>query len=67
MSRYYDRIPDPKCDHKAVQRVEAGDPKQGAHAATYVCGRSECVQDATEWAFAITHQEPRILPFGGAR
>lgn len=60
MSNRY-RLPDPVCRHVAVGRIEAGDPRGGPHASTYVCARWECIADAKEWAAAITHQEPSEL------
>lgn len=64
MSNRY-QLPDPKCRHTPVQRVEAGNSASGPHAATYVCDRPACVDDAKAWAHASTHLAPRVLPFGG--
>jgi hypothetical protein len=61
MSRY--DLPDPKCRHKRKGRVTAGSAEPGhAHAATSVCDRPACIEDAKEWARASTHQEPEYIP-----
>lgn len=60
MSRY--DLPDPKCRHKPMGRVSAGDPNVGPHVSTYVCDRPACIQDAMEWARASTHIDPKHHP-----
>lgn len=56
MSRY--TVPDPLCNHKRRGIVTAGGPKT-AHAATNVCDRQECIEDAIEWAEAVTRLRAR--------
>jgi hypothetical protein len=51
MSRY--DLPGPRCDHSPTGRVSAGGP-DSAHASTYVCAREACIDDAKEWAQAVT-------------
>jgi hypothetical protein len=57
------RIPDPICEHKRKGIVTAGDPKgTGPHAASNVCDRGECIEDAKQWAYASTHCEATHIP-----
>jgi hypothetical protein len=49
-------IPDPLCEHKRKGIVTAGSVA-GTHAATNVCDRLECIEDAKAWAYAMTHKE----------
>jgi hypothetical protein len=60
MGRY--ELPDPRCNHKPMGRVTAGDLNGGPHVSTYVCNRPACVQDALEWAYASTHINPEHHP-----
>ena len=53
--------PDPKCSHKRKGIVKAGE-WDGAHASTAVCDRTECIEDAMEWAKTITHLDARFIP-----
>lgn len=59
MGRY--DLPDPKCRHKRKGRVISGETKVGAHAATSVCDRFECIEDAKAWAWATTHIQPEYI------
>jgi len=57
------RITDPICDHKRRGIVKAGHA-EGAYAATNVCDRPKCIEDAKFWARAITGMEPQHIPDG---
>lgn len=58
------RLPDPKCNHARRGIVEAGDPYDPArgHAATNVCDRPECIEDAMAWAEAVAREPARHRP-----
>lgn len=58
------RLPAPKCKHVPRGRVFAGDPENGPSASTYVCDRPACIEDAKEWAWAMTHQPAVAVRFG---
>lgn len=65
MSRY--DPPDPLCDHRrrgiVTSHPGGGVPPRGeAHAATSVCARSACIEDAQEWVRAVTHREGIHVP-----
>lgn len=56
--------PDPKCQHvERAGRVVAGSP-EGPHASTWVCSRPACIEDATEWAEAMTRLPAQFIPRG---
>jgi hypothetical protein len=55
------QLPDPLCKHKRKGIVKAGSP-EGEYAATSVCGRTACIEDAIDWAHASTHQDAVYLP-----
>lgn len=64
------RVTDPICDHARKGRVTSsprGDYVAGAHAATSVCDRPECIEDAKFWVRAISGMEPHHIPDGGVR
>ena len=64
MSRYSDRIPDPKCTHKRKGIVTSGSLERGYTgplASHSVCDRAACISDVKEWAYAMTHIEPTVL------
>lgn len=58
MSRY--EPPDPKCRHKRKGIVKAGE-WDGRHASHAVCDRPACIEDAKEWAWAMTHLPARFI------
>lgn len=60
MSERY-RVPDPKCNHARRGIVRAGDP-HGAYAATNVCDRPECIEDAKAWAEAEVRLPAEHVP-----
>lgn len=55
------RVTDPSCHHARKGIVTAGG-RAGAHAATNVCDRPECIADAMFWARAMTGLEPEHVP-----
>ena len=54
-------LPDPKCNHVRRGIVRAGDP-HGAYAATNVCDRAECIEDAKAWAEATVREPAEHVP-----
>ena len=52
MSRYV--LPDPLCNHARKGIVTSGGGPGQAHAATSVCDRDGCIEDALAWAIATT-------------
>lgn len=55
-------LPDPKCNHRPVNRVTAGVlGGTGPQASTYVCDREACIEDAKAWAYASTHLVPEVV------
>lgn len=52
---------DPLCHHARCGIVTSGDP-EGTHAATDVCDRPECIQDAITWAQTITRLPAEHVP-----
>lgn len=65
MTRY--KVPGPLCRHARRGIVTSGDPTLGAHAATDVCDRARCIDDAIEWATAVTHQTAQHRPDAARR
>ncbi len=55
---------EPECDHDRQGIVTSGSP-DGPHAATNVCARPECVQDAIYWAYGITRLPATYRPDPG--
>lgn len=55
------RVTEPTCRHARKGIVTAGGPGR-AHAATNVCDRQACIDDATFWARAITGETPEFIP-----
>lgn len=66
------RVTDPICTHARRGIVTSHPPKVrlfdavelGAHAATNVCDRPECIEDAKFWVRAISGKEPHHAPDG---
>lgn len=57
MSRYRDLL----CRHARRGIVTSGGPET-AHAATDVCDRPECIEDAIAWAQSITRLPAEHIP-----
>lgn len=62
------RIKDPQCKHKRAGIVtshpEGFSPfnQSEGHAATSVCARDDCIEDAIEWASMISGRPAVFLP-----
>lgn len=66
------RITDPICSHARKGIVTSHPPKValfesaplGAHAATNVCDREACIEDAKFWVRALSGKVPHHIPDG---
>ena len=59
------RVTDPICEHVRRGIVTSGEYIAGEpHAATNVCSRAECIEDAKFWVRAISGKEARHIPDG---
>ncbi len=52
----------PVCDHARRGIVTSGDHRIGPHAATNVCDRPDCIEDAMWWATGITKLPAEYRP-----
>lgn len=62
------RVTDPICTHARKGTVTSHPDSyvDGPHAATNVCDREACIEDAKYWVRAISGKEPHHVPDGGA-
>ena len=64
------RVTDPICTHARKGTVSShakGAYTDGPHAATNVCDRTACIEDAKFWVRATSGMEPHHVPDGGVR